>query len=62
MIAAKPMSEEELKENLKNNGYSESDKTSTGRFWTNPDKDTIHVPDSIDGFYPDWLLYDIEGL
>ena len=36
--------------------------TTTGEFWKTSGGRHFLVPDSIDGYYPDWMLYDLEDI
>jgi len=67
MIASKVLKEKELHQVLANFGYEKSEKTNTGCFWHNHEHEakmprTLHIPDSVQGFYPDWLLSEIQGI
>lgn len=62
MIAPRVLSEEELQAELKKRGFEPTDETTaTGRFWKNKANNKhVLVPTSIDGFYPTWLLADLD--
>lgn len=64
MIASKVLSEDEVYSTLRNYGYEPTDqKTDTGTFWRHKNTDKhIQVPESVQGFYPDWLLWDLEEI
>ncbi|HUP90954.1 MAG TPA: hypothetical protein VM074_01805 [Solimonas sp.] len=62
MIAAKVMSEKELQKKLADKGFTKTThKTDTGVFWRDGTAGKhILVPHSEQGFYPNWMLEDIE--
>jgi hypothetical protein len=63
-MAVPVVSEEQLKQILGKRGFEPTDeRTATGRFWRSRDTGKhVLVPDSVQGFYPDWLLADLEGI
>lgn len=63
MIASRVISESELEEKLASLGYARTTLESrTGTIWFNDGATKpIQVPHSIQGFYPDWLLLEIEN-
>jgi hypothetical protein len=61
MIASRVVSEQELLESLAKQGFEiTTERTDTGTFWRHAaSRNHILVPESVQGFYPDWLLWDI---
>lgn len=63
MIASRVMTEAELHVKLEGLGYSRLElRTETATFWANGNNRVIQVPDSVQGYYPDWLLWPLEEL
>lgn len=55
------VSEKQLTERLKSLGYSQTtETTATGTYWRSSGGRHLEVPFSIQGFYPDWMLIDLE--
>jgi hypothetical protein len=62
-MADRVVSEQQLIDRLKALGFSRTtERTATGTFWKSSKGGHILVPDAIQGFYPDWLLSDLEGV
>ena len=61
MIASRVVSEEELQTALRELGFKLTEEsTNTGVFWRHCDSGKhVLVPNSVQGFYPNWLLEDI---
>jgi hypothetical protein len=61
MIAPRVLTEADVHDALSDRGFRPTDtRTATGRFWVHAGShEHIQVPDSLDGFYPDWMLYDL---
>ena len=64
MIASRVLKESELHDHLKSMGYKPTgEKTSTSTFWKNSKTGKhIQVPNSVQGFYPDWLLWELDAV
>jgi hypothetical protein len=62
MIASRVPSEKDLHDLLLERGFEQTDETTnTGRFWKNKASGLhVLVPSSVQGFYPSWLLEDLE--
>lgn len=62
MIASAVVTAAQVESRLKELGYERTtDRTETGQFWKRKQDGRIQqVPDSIDGFYPTWLLEELE--
>lgn len=62
MIASRVPSREEVEEALREKGFEKtSETTETGTFWRHARTSRIvQLPYSVQGFYPSWLLEDIE--
>lgn len=63
-MAVPVVSEDKLQQVLRARGFEPTEvSTATGRFWRSTEtKKHILVPDSVQGFYPDWLLADLEEI
>ena len=63
-MAVPVVSEENLQAILRARGFEPTEeRTATGRFWRSAEtKKHVLVPDSVQGFYPDWLLSDLEEI
>jgi len=63
MISSRVLSEKELHDRLRALGYTKTNhKTQTSTVWQHPETGlAIQVPPSIDGYYPDWLLWKLEA-
>lgn len=60
MIASRVVREAEVVESLKKAGFTKTTKTTaTGTYWRSKAGRHLLVPESVQGFYPDWLLNDI---
>lgn len=61
MISPRVLTEADVHAALADRGFIRTDtRTKTGYFWAHAASDQhIQVPDSLDGFYPDWMLYDL---
>ncbi len=61
MIAPKVATKQEVENVLRERDFDPTTlTTATGRFWRHKVTSRhVLVPDSIDGYYPDWLLYDL---
>lgn len=64
MIASRVLPEAELKEILGAEGWEETpEKTKTGTFWSHQESGKyLLVPLSEQGFYPSWMLTNIEEM
>ena len=64
MIASRVKPEKELHAARDRFGYEPTDQeTSTGLFWRHrKTAKHIQVPKSVQGFYPDWLLWDLQEM
>lgn len=62
MIASRVKPEKELHATLSGLGYEPTkEETSTGLFWKHKGTGKhIQIPKSVQGFYPDWLLWDLQ--
>lgn len=62
MIASQVLSKEQLEAWLKGLGYEPTEETTkTGRFWKNKTTGKhLQVPYDVQGFYPSWLLQEME--
>ena len=59
MVAGSVLSESDVHQHLKNLGFKKTEHTTaTTTVWEN-DGDHILLPESIDGFYPNWLIADL---
>lgn len=63
MIAPKVLTEGDLEQVLRDRGFRPTTfKTATGRYWCDAQGlRHVLVPDSLDGYYPDWMLYELEA-
>jgi hypothetical protein len=61
MISLPLVTEAQVTTKLKEFGYSPTDSvTATARFWRHKErKRHLMVPNSADGYYPDWLLHEV---
>ena len=61
MIAPKVLTEDDVQQALRERGFVPTDATTaTGRYWRHKFlQQHVLVPKSLDGFYPDWMLYDL---
>lgn len=61
MIAPRVLTEKEIHDALRARGFSPTEtRTATGRFWIHGESgEPIQVPDSLEGYYADWMLYDL---
>ena len=61
MIAPRVLTEAEVHEALSDRGFVPTEtRTATGRFWVHKSTgEPIQIPDSLEGYYPDWMLYDL---
>lgn len=63
MISQPVLTREELVKTLRERGCEPTgSRTATGEFWKSPAGRHFLVPDSADGYYPDWMLYDLEEI
>lgn len=60
MIAPRVLTEAEMEAALIDRGFRPTaSKTATGTYWAHPSGKHIQVPNSLEGFYPDWMLYEL---
>ena len=61
MIAPHVLTEADVHTALSDRGFKPTDvRTNTGRFWVHASSEQhIQVPDSLEGYYPDWMLWDL---
>ena len=61
MIAPRVLTEAEVRNALSERGFKSTGvRSATGTFWAHAESDQhIQVPDPLEGFYPDWMLYDL---
>ncbi|MBT2299301.1 hypothetical protein J7E70_02385 [Variovorax paradoxus] len=60
MIAGGVKTQEEIENELRKRGFTPIDTMSDGgRFWKSSTGRHLHVPDSYEGMYPDFILGDL---
>ena len=63
MITQPVVSRQQLEDRLNEIGAEKTDRrTDTAELWRLPNGRHVTVPDSIQGYYPDWLLRDLEQI
>ena len=63
MITQPVMSRQQLEGRLHDVGAEKTDqRTDTAEIWRLPNGRHFTVPDSVQGYYPDWLLRDLEEI
>lgn len=63
MIASRVVSEDDVHKRLAASGFEATgNRVATGEYWRSKSTGKhLLVPDSVQGFYPDWLLKDLEA-